>query len=55
MTVRRTFPSREALARLPFAPVDLVLLAGVCVLLYVVLQGGARVRRSRTRRRGRRG
>jgi NitT/TauT family transport system permease protein len=36
----RTFPSREALARLPFTPVDVLLLAGVAVLLYVVLRVG---------------
>jgi NitT/TauT family transport system permease protein len=40
MTLRRTFPSREALARVPFTSVDLVLLAGAIVLLYVVLRVG---------------
>ena len=40
MTPRPTFPSRDALARLPFSLVDLVLLAGLIVLLYVVLRVG---------------
>ena len=40
MTVLRTFPTRGALRRLPFAPLDVAVLVTVLVGLYVILRVG---------------
>jgi NitT/TauT family transport system permease protein len=40
MTSVRTFPSRDALRRLPFGPLDVAVLAAVLVGLYVLLRVG---------------